>query len=259
MNDYKMNDHTMNDHMNDHKANDVKVLVVEDERGILHFLSAILSGAGYQVLCAASGAEASHMAASHLPNLILLDLGLPDMDGKDVLRRIREWSDVPILVVSARHDEKEKVVCLDAGANDYITKPFGNDELLARIRASLRLQEKLKDRQALMESAFRTGGLRIQYARREVSVDGQPVHLTPIEYKLVVLLSQHAGAVLTHDLILQEIWGPYATDSQLLRVNMANIRRKIEANPADPRYIQTEIGVGYRMLDHVDGEVDMDA
>ncbi|MCL2121641.1 MAG: response regulator transcription factor [Clostridiales bacterium] len=232
-----------------------KILIIEDERVIVNFLRATLSGAGYQVLHAATGREALLMASSHLPELLLLDLGLPDMDGMAVLRQIREWADIPVIIVSARQDEQDKVACLDAGANDYITKPFGNSELLARIRASLRQHTMLKDRRSLMESCFTCGGLSIHYARREVSVEGRRIHLTPIEYKLIVLLSHNAGVVLTHDFILREIWGPFASDSQLLRVNMANIRRKIEPDPADPRYILTEVGVGYRMADNVEYNV----
>jgi len=215
----------------------------------VNFLTAILSGNGYQVLRTASGAEALSMAASHQPDLILLDLGLPDIDGMEVLHRIREWSDIPIIVVSARQDEHEKVASLDGGANDYITKPFGNSELLARIRASIRQRDKLRDRRSLLESQFVAGGLTINYAQRKVAVDGRQIRLTPIEYKLLVLLSRNDGVVLTHDYMLKEVWGPFTTDSQLLRVNMANIRRKIEPDPADPRYILTEIGVGYRMAD----------
>ena len=225
-----------------------KILIVEDERVISNFLTAILSANGYGVLHASTGREAVTVMASHLPALVLLDLGLPDKDGIDVLREIREWSDVPIIVVSARQDEGQKVVCLDGGANDYVTKPFGNSELLARIRTSIRQHDKLKDRRSMLESSFSAGGLSINYARRKISVNGADIHLTPIEYKLMALLSRHAGMVLTHDFILREIWGPFTSDSQLLRVNMANIRRKIEPNPADPIYIITEVGVGYRMM-----------
>ncbi|MCL1848641.1 MAG: response regulator transcription factor [Clostridiales bacterium] len=228
---------------------EAKILIVEDEQAITNFLTAVLQGEGYSVVSASSGEEAMLMAASHMPGLILLDLGLPDMDGREVLRYIREWSDIPVLVVSAHQEENDRIACLDAGANDFIPKPFGNGELLARIRSSLRQREKTLVRYAAQESSYTNGGLRIQYARREVSADGVMVHLTPIEYKLLVLFARRPGVVLTHAFILEEIWGPFAKDSQLLRVNMANIRRKIEANPGDPRYIQTVIGVGYRMAD----------
>jgi len=227
----------------------VTVLVVEDEGAISNLLGAILDVQTYRVLFASSGAEALSLAASHTPDLILLDLGLPDMDGMDVLSQLRKWFDSPILVVSARQKEQEKVAALDAGANDYITKPFGNQELLARIRTALRQYERMQNSRIQMEQEFSAGDLRINFARREVRVGDRQVHLTPIEYRIVVLLARNAGMVLTHEHILKEIWGPFSSDSQLLRVNMANIRRKIEPNPADPRYILTEVGVGYRMID----------
>ena len=223
-----------------------KLLIVDDERLISGVIATILQSSGYQALRAVSGGEALLMAASHLPDLMLLDLGLPDMDGMQVLAKIREWSDIPIIVVSARQDETDKVLALDAGANDYITKPFGNAELLARIRTALRIYDKQKgDR--LEQTVFKAGGLAIDYPRRLVTMEERSVHLTPMEYKIVVLLSKNAGRVLTHDYMIREIWGPFASDSQVLRVNMANIRRKLEENPADPRYILTEVGVGYRM------------
>jgi len=225
-----------------------RILIVEDERAITNFLTAILTCNGYHVLHAASGREAITTTASHGPDLILLDLGLPDIDGMEVLAGIREWSDLPIIVVSARQDEHEKVAALDTGANDYVTKPFGNSELLARIRTAMRQYGKLKSRET-QSAEFYVNGLCIDYSKRRVSVDSRPVHLTPIEYKIVVLLAKNAGKVLTHDVIIRDIWGPYASDSQVLRVNMANIRRKIEPNPADPHYILTEVGVGYRMAD----------
>ena len=224
-------------------------MIVEDEKAVGNFLSAILTGEGYQVIQAISGGEAMTVAASHNPDVILLDLGLPDMDGGKVLNSLREWSDVPIIVVSARQEESEKVSCLDAGANDYITKPFGNRELLARVRTSLRQHQRLHSKPGAYEREFTAKGLKIDYLRRRVSKGGSQIHLTPIEYKIVVLLSHSAGMVLTHDFILRKVWGPFASDSQLLRVNMANIRRKIEPDPADPKYILTEVGVGYRMID----------
>jgi two-component system KDP operon response regulator KdpE len=224
-----------------------KILMIEDEMVIVHFLKSIFSAEGYQFIYATSGKEGVSLAASHTPDLLILDLGLPDMDGIDVLRAIREWSDMPIIVVSARLNEQEKVAALDAGANDYVTKPFGNRELLARIRSSLRQHMLRQDMGAKAGGPFRVKELELDCDRRMLSVGGQPVRLTPIEYRIVVLLAQNAGRVLTRDSIIKSIWGPYASDSQVLRVNMANIRRKIEPDHADPQYILTEVGVGYRM------------
>jgi len=231
-------------------TNKVKILIVEDERVISNFIAAILAANDYQVIHATTGKEAIAVMASHGPDLILLDLGLPDIDGMNVLKVIREWSNLPVIVVSARQDEAEKVEALDAGANDYVTKPFGNSELLARIRTAIRQQAGPGSRlPSAQDSGFAIGELRIDYARRLITVGDKPVHLTPIEHKIVVLLAQNAGMVLTHDYMIRQIWGPYAGDSQVLRVNMANIRRKLEKNPADPQYILTEVGVGYRMID----------
>jgi len=226
-----------------------KILIVEDERVISNFISTILASNDYVVLHAVTGREAISMTASHTPDLVLLDLGLPDIDGINVVKSIRGWSDIPIIVVSARQDEHDKVEALDAGANDYVTKPFGNSELLARIRIAIRQQAKLKEVHPQAASRFAVGGLVIDYVKRLVTVEEATIHLTPIEYKIIVLLSKNAGKVLTHDSIIREVWGPYTSDSQVLRVNMANIRRKIEPNPADPQYILTEVGVGYRMVD----------
>jgi len=166
-----------------------------------------------------------------------------------VLRNMRDWTETPVIVLSARHGEHDKVAALDAGANDYITKPFGNNELLARIRAALRCCGKMKAGPDAPGDIFCVNGLKVDYVRRRVFADEKPVHLTPIEYRIMVLLSRNSGKVMTHDYIIREIWGPFDIDSQLLRVNMANIRRKIEPDPAHPRYILTEIGVGYRMAD----------
>ena len=224
-----------------------KLLIVEDDRVISGVITTILQE-DYHVIRAASGGEALLIAASHLPDLILLDLGLPDMDGINVLGKIREWSDMPVIVLSARQEESDKVEALDAGANDYVTKPFGNAELMARIRTALRIYDKQKS--SMPENiVFTAKGLKIDYPRRIITMNEKPVHLTPMEYKIVVLLSKNAGRVLTHDNIIREVWGPFASDSQVLRVNMANIRRKLEENPADPEYILTEVGVGYRMLE----------
>ena len=230
-----------------------KILLIEDEKSLTSFITTILSYHEYEIISTNTGNMGVHMAASHAPDLILLDLGLPDMDGIAVLERVRDWSNVPIIVVSARQNEQEKVKALDMGANDYVTKPFGSDELLARIRSAIRISKRSAS--ARSESAFINGGLTIDYEKRVITVDGSDVQLTPTEYKIVVLLSRNAGKVLTHDYILRLLWGPNAYENQTLRVNVANIRRKIEKNPADPLYIVTEVGVGYRMADYSDTTV----
>ncbi|MCI9533481.1 MAG: response regulator transcription factor [Lachnospiraceae bacterium] len=230
-------------------ANKQTILVIEDEKNIGNYIDTILNSNEYKVLRAMNGRTGLSLCTSHHPEVILLDLGLPDLDGMEVLQQIRGFSSVPIIVISARTQEKEKVEALDGGADDYITKPFGAEELLARIRTALRhrLQTGQSQTQDLIYSK---DGLVIDFERRLVMLQGNSIHLTQIEYKLVSLLAQNAGRVLTYDFILKEIWGPYAdTDNQILRVNMANIRRKLEANPAEPHYIFTEIGVGYRMLE----------
>jgi len=225
------------------------VLVVEDDNGICNFIKAILTTNDYTVLTTDMGKVAVSMAASHCPDVILLDMGLPDIDGMDVLKNIRQWSQTPIIIVSARGHEREKVEALDAGADDYLTKPFGTAELLVRIRTALRHSSNAAKNTNMLNMKFQTGTLEIDYEKRFVQLDHIEVHLTPIEYRILVLLSQNTGKVLTHDNIIKEIWGPYENDNQALRVNMANIRRKIEHNPAQPKYIRTEIGVGYRMVD----------
>ena len=230
-------------------ANKQTILVIEDEKNIGNYIDTILNSNEYKVLRAMNGRTGLSLCTSHHPEVILLDLGLPDIDGMEVLQQIREFSSVPVIVISARTQEREKVEALDGGADDYITKPFGAEELLARIRTALRhrLQTGQSQTQDLIYSK---DGLVIDFERRLVILQGNSIHLTQIEYKLVSLLAQNAGRVLTYDFILKEIWGPYAdTDNQILRVNMANIRRKLEANPAEPHYIFTEIGVGYRMLE----------
>ena len=224
-------------------------MIIEDEDAISNFIATTLKANDYAPLLAKTGREALSMIPSHCPDLILLDLGLPDMDGIEILKKIREWSSIPVLVVSARGEEFDKVEALDLGADDYISKPFGTSELLARIRTALR--HSVKNNQALSASeVFSVKGLRIDFGKRQVSVDGRDVHLTQIEFKIVSLLAKSAGRVLTYDFIITELWGPYAVkDNQILRVNMANIRRKLEKNPASPEYIFTEVGVGYRMAD----------
>ena len=224
-------------------------MIVEDDEGICSFISAILFSNEYNVIKTAKGREAVSMVASHCPDLILLDLGLPDLDGVEVLKTIRQWSGIPVVVVSARGHEREKVEALDLGADDYITKPFGTPELLARIRTALRHGEKSSDGRSPQNDKITAGDLEIDYGKRLVSIAGKEIHFTPVEYKIIVLLSKHIGKVLTHDLITKDIWGPYTNEIQALRVNMANIRRKMELNPAEPKYIVTEVGVGYRMVE----------
>jgi len=230
--------------------NQKHVLIVEDDRNIADFLTAILTSNGYDVKRAAEGKKAISMTADNRFDVILLDLGLPDLDGMKVLKSVREWSDVPVIVVSAREDELEKVEALDAGADDYVTKPFGNNELLARIRTATRIYQKAHNGETKAAERFSADGLAIEYEKRKITKNGALIHLTPIEYKILVLLSQNAGKVLTRDYITTRVWGEhYHGDDQNLRVNMANIRRKIEDNPADPHYILTEVGVGYRMIE----------
>ena len=228
-----------------------KILIVEDEANISGFIAAILAANGYDTMTARTGSEAISMITSHCPDLILLDLGLPDMDGAGILQFVREWSTCPIIVVSARNHERDKVAALDAGADDYVVKPFGTSELLARIRTAIRhTRTHLPNGEIAQSGQFRARGLAIDYDKHQVLVDGENVHLTQNEYKLVSLLGKYAGRVLTYDFIIRQLWGPKAkNDNQILRVNMANIRRKIEKNPAQPEYIFTEIGVGCRMID----------
>jgi two-component system KDP operon response regulator KdpE len=228
------------------------ILIAEDEEGIANFITAVLKANDYKVIKTDKGKEAITMTASYSPDLMLLDLGLPDMDGIDVLKVIREWSTIPIIVVSARGHEREKVEALDLGADDYITKPFGTSELLARIRTGIRHSQKNSDENPSEIKKITVGELEIDYDKRLVSISGETVHLTPIEYKIIVLLSKHIGKVLTHDFIIKEVWGPYTNEIQALRVNMANIRRKLEVNPAEPKYIVTHVGVGYRMVEELE-------
>src|SRR3954447_13372094 len=221
------------------------LLLVEDEPQMRRFLRASLGSHGFRLLEAAAAQEAVALATSHNPEVILLDLGLPDGDGIELARRFREWSQAPIIVLSARGREADKVEALDAGADDYLTKPFGVAELLARIRVALR-----HARQATGASGpvIEIGPLRLDLARRHVTVGGREVHLTPIEYRLLTLLAGNAGKVLTHRQILKEVWGPgHTEESHYLRVYMAQLRRKIEADPARPHLLVTEPGVGYRM------------
>ena len=226
-----------------------KVLIVEDEQSISNFISTILSANGYDTMIARTGEEALTMISSHCPDLIVLDLGLPDMDGIEVLKSVRKWSNLPVVVVSARQHEDDKVEALDCGADDYLVKPFGTSELLARIRTAIRhTRTTLPGGQIAQTGKFTAGELTIDYDKHQVLLRGENAKLTVNEYKIVSLLGKYAGKVLTYDFIIRELWGPKArTDNQILRVNMANIRRKIEADPGRPEYIFTEVGVGYRM------------
>ncbi|MGX8701302.1 response regulator [Caproiciproducens sp.] len=230
--------------------NKATVLIVEDEAPICNFISTILTANDYRTLKAETGACAISMISSHCPDVVLLDLGLPDIDGLEVLKAVRNWSGIPIIVVSARGNETEKVEALDLGADDYITKPFGTSELLARIRTAIRHSIKMETGEDFPGGLFTKGGLTIDFDKHMVTVDETDVHLTQIEFKIVALLAKHAGSVLTYAFIINQVWGHFAqSDRQILRVNMANIRRKIEQNPAEPKYILTEVGVGYRMSD----------
>jgi len=226
------------------------VLVVEDEPQMRRFLRTSLGAHGFRVFEAATVREAVTAASTRNPALIVLDLVLPDGDGIELTRQLREWSRTPIVVISARGREDDKVTALDAGADDYLTKPFGMGELLARIRVALRHVREAAAPAA--PSTLELGALRIDFARREVTREGAPVHLTPIEYQLLQLLAQHAGKVLTHRQILKEVWGPqYANQAHYVRVHMAELRKKIEVDPTRPRLIVTEPGVGYRLREPV--------
>ena len=228
-----------------------RVLIVEDDKSIRNFLKTVLEANNFDVITAVNGADAYSMVTSQCPDLVILDLGLPDMDGMKILKGIREWSAMPILVVSARSHERDKVKALDAGADDYITKPFGTSELLARVRTAIRhARVAFLTPEAGKTGIFRSGDLAIDYDKHRVYVREQDAGLTQNEFRIVSLLGKYAGKVLTYDFIIKEIWGPnMQNDNRILRVNMANIRRKIELNPAQPQYIFTEVGVGYRMVD----------
>ena len=220
------------------------VLLIEDEPQMRRYLRAALESHDYRLVEATTAREGLAQATGRNPDVILLDLGLPDGDGIDVARRIREWSSTPIIVISARGQEHDKVAALDAGADDYLTKPFGTDELLARLRVALRHAA----RGATDEPVFTTGALRVDFAARQVFVNDQEIHLTPTEYRLLTTLVRNAGKVVTHRLLLKEVWGPNAVEhTQYLRVYMTQLRHKIEGDPTRPRVLQTETGVGYRL------------
>lgn len=230
-------------------SNKMTVLVVEDDMAVCNLLSTALSSHGYAYATAMTGEEAVRSMAASMPDIVLLDLGLPDFDGVDVIRKVRTWSQVPIIVISARVDDTDKIEALDAGADDYLSKPFSVGELLARIRTTERhLRYMARDREPEV-SVFHNGDLSIDFVAGTVQLEGKELHLTPIEYKLLCLLAQNVGRVLTHQFILREVWsGAAEGDLASLRVFMATLRKKIEKNSSHPRYIQTHVGVGYRMI-----------
>jgi two-component system, OmpR family, KDP operon response regulator KdpE len=225
---------------------DPVVVLIEDEPPIRRFLRATLAGQGYKLFEAGTGADGVVEVGSRQPDVVIVDLGLPDMDGLDVIRRIREWSGVPIIVLSARGQERDKVAALDAGADDYVSKPFSAGELLARIRVALRHTAGASHEGD--DAVFKVGELRVDLLHRQVLVGEKPVALTPIEYRLLTTLVHHAGKVVTHQQLLHEVWGPSHTEqTHYVRVYMAHLRHKLEAEPARPRYLLTEPGVGYRL------------
>ncbi len=222
------------------------VVLIEDEPQIRRFLRATLTGQGYRLFEATTGADGLVEVGSRQPDVVIVDLGLPDIDGIDVIRRLREWTDVPIIVLSARGQERDKVTALDVGADDYVSKPFGAGELLARIRVALRHTAGASHEGD--DAAFQVGELRMDLLRRQVFVGDREVRLTPIEYKLLATLVRHAGKVVTHAQLLRDVWGPTHTDqAHYVRVYLAHLRHKLEAEPARPRYLLTEPGVGYRL------------
>lgn len=226
------------------------ILVVEDDKPIRNFICVSLEAQGYKCIDTSNGKTAVSLVSSHNPDIIIIDLGLPDVDGIDVIAQVRPVTKAAIIVVSARGHEREKVEALDSGADDYLTKPFSVAELLARIRVALRHAMQDSQLENISPGVFLVGELKIDFEKRRIFLADEEIHLTPIEYKLMALMAQHAGKVLTHKFILNEIWGTFSgDDTQSLRVFMANIRRKIEKDPAQPRYILTEVGVGYRLAD----------
>lgn len=225
------------------------ILVVEDDAPVRNLITTTLKANDYRFQTAANGEAGVMATASQNPDIILLDLGLPDMDGMEVIKRVRSWSNVPIIVISARSEDTDKIDALDAGADDYLTKPFSVEELLARLRASLRRAMYQSSGGVEDNAVFVNGDLKIDYASGCVFIRDEEVHLTPIEYKLLCLLAKNVGRVLTHNFILNEVWGNVMqSDVPSLRVFMATLRKKIEEEPSEPKYIQTHIGIGYRMI-----------
>ena len=228
----------------------LSILVIEDEKSICDFITKTLNAQNYKTTSAHTGKDGLAILTSALPDLVLLDLGLPDMDGLDIIQQTRRWSSLPIIVISARTQEREKVAALDAGADDYITKPFGTDELLARIRTAIRHSNKIMTDSMNNNRPYSAKGLTVDFDKRLVTVDGNEIYLTRVEYKIVSMLAKNSGKVITYSSLIDQVWGPYADDNnRILRVNMANIRRKLEKNPGEPVYIFTELGIGYRMIE----------
>ena len=226
-----------------------RILIIEDDRSIRKFFRTILEANRYDVISADTGEEGYSLITSQCPDLVILDLGLPDMDGVEVIKKIRSWSNLPIIVISARSEDRDKIEALDAGADDYLTKPFSVEELLARLRVILRRLQYMESSSSQEEKEFVNGDLRIDYVSGCVYLKGQELHMTSTEYKLLILLSKNVGKVLTHTYITKEIWGSaWDNDVASLRVFMATLRKKIEENPSQPKYIQTHVGIGYRML-----------
>ena len=225
------------------------ILIVEDDKPVRNLVTTTLRTHEYSYITAVNGAEAIMEASTHNPDMVLLDLGLPDTDGVEVIKRIRTWSNMPIIVISARSEDRDKIEALDSGADDYLTKPFSVEELLARIRVAQRRLNLTQAEQDQKSSVFTNGGLKIDFAAGCAYLGEEQIHLTPIEYKLLCLLAANVGKVLTHTFITQKIWGSsWENDIASLRVFMATLRKKLETSPDSPRYIQTHIGVGYRML-----------
>ena len=223
----------------------ISIVLVEDDRQIRRFVKTVLESEGYHVFEAEDGKRGLIEAATRKPDLLILDLGLPDMDGTELISKLREWSSIPVIILSARSGETEKIDALDAGADDYLTKPFGSGELLARIRAALR---RVSLAPGDMGAAFELEGLSVDLFNRKVMIDGHEVHLTPIEFRLLSILARHAGKVLTHRFLLKEVWGPNHVESaHYLRIYMGQLRHKLEKDPARPRFLLTETGVGYRL------------
>ena len=222
------------------------IVLIEDDAKIRRFLRTAFVNNGYRLFEASTGTDGLVEAATRQPDVVIVDLGLPDLDGVEVIRRLREWTSVPVIVLSARGQESDKVAALDAGADDYVSKPFGPGELLARVRVAVRHAARTASGE---DGTFAVGDLRVDLARRLVFVGGKEVHLTPIEYKLLTTLVRHAGKVLTHAQLLKEVWGPsHESEAHYLRIYVMQLRRKLEANPTRPRYLRTEPGVGYRLV-----------